>query len=393
LIVTRTSTEPVTRHPRRVIGRAGDGSAGPTLVFVAGVHGNEPSGVLALERVFARLEEHAIVPRGSVLGLSGNLQALAAGRRYLSRDLNRMWSRAEVERLRAAAAATASAGDGAAPEDQELRELLRHLEAAFVEAKGPVTVVDLHSASSRTAPFVVLGDTLHNRRFGRRFPTPVILGLEEQLVGTLMEYVTGLGHTALAIEGGQNEDPRSVDHHEAAIWLALVHARSLARDQVRDLEQHRRVIASTRQGVPRLLEILHRHEIRPGDEFVMRPGYRNFQPVRKGEELAKDRHGPVRSPGDYVLFLPLYQGLGSDGFFLSRAVSPVWLVVSGALRRLRVSMLAPFLPGVRRHPELADTLLVDTRVARFLVPELFHLLGYRVRRIEPDRVEARRRKN
>ncbi|MGQ0721806.1 MAG: succinylglutamate desuccinylase/aspartoacylase family protein [Candidatus Eiseniibacteriota bacterium] len=386
--MTRTSTEPVTRHPRRVLGRAGDGSTGPTVVFVAGVHGNEPSGVLALERVFARLEEHAIVPRGVVLGLSGNLQALAAGRRYLDRDLNRMWSRAEVARVRAVAA-----GDGAVPEDRELRELLQHLEDAFHAAKGPVTVVDLHSASSRTAPFVVLGDTLHNRRFGRRFPTPVILGLEEQLVGTLMEYVTGLGHTSLAVEGGQNEDPRSVDHHEAAIWLALVHAKSLAREQVRDFEQHRRLIASTRQGVPRLLEILHRHEIRPGDEFVMRPGYRNFQPVRKGEELARDRHGPVRSPGDYVLFLPLYQGLGSDGFFLSRAVSPLWLVVSGVLRRFGVSLVAPFLPGVRRHPELADTLLVDTRIARFLVPQLFHLMGYRVRRIEPDRVEARRRRN
>jgi hypothetical protein len=38
------------------------------------------------------------------------------------------------------------------------------------------------------------------------------------------------------------------------------------------------------------------------------------------------------------------------------------------------------LPGVRRHPSLPRTLIVDTRVARFYPLELFHLVGFRKRR-------------
>ena len=40
----------------RVLGRIRGASEGPTLIFVAGLHGNEPAGVQALQRVFPELE-------------------------------------------------------------------------------------------------------------------------------------------------------------------------------------------------------------------------------------------------------------------------------------------------------------------------------------------------
>ena len=36
----------------RVIGHVAGGKPGPTVVFFAGIHGNEPSGVFAMHRVF-----------------------------------------------------------------------------------------------------------------------------------------------------------------------------------------------------------------------------------------------------------------------------------------------------------------------------------------------------
>jgi succinylglutamate desuccinylase len=350
---------------------------------VAGQHGNEPSGIVAMERVFAALDERALVPRGRVLGLSGNVGALAQGRRYLARDLNRMWTRAEV----------ALAADGAddVPEEAERHELLGLLHAEFDRTDGTLLVLDLHTASSRTTPFVVLGDTLRNRRFARSFGAPIILGLEEELRDTLMEYVTGHGHVSLAFEGGQHDDPRSVDHHEAAIWIALVSLGSLAAGQVPDLERYRRQLRDARGSLPPVLEILGAHPIGPDDRFVMQPGYYNFQRVARGEHLATDRSGPILAPRDAILFLPLYQGLGTEGFFLARAVNPVWLRVSAALRRLGAPAVAPLLPGVHRHPELLDTLVVDRNVARFFAPQLFHLLGYRVRTADGD-LEVRRRR-
>jgi hypothetical protein len=38
------------------------------------------------------------------------------------------------------------------------------------------------------------------------------------------------------------------------------------------------------------------------------------------------------------------------------------------------------MPGVRRSRRRPDTLIVDRRVARWYVIEVFHLLGYRKRR-------------
>ncbi len=71
---------------QRVIGHQ-SGSPGPTIVFFGGVHGNEPSGVIALQQVFAELESNQIAMQGQVIGLAGNLLALAGNERFISRDL------------------------------------------------------------------------------------------------------------------------------------------------------------------------------------------------------------------------------------------------------------------------------------------------------------------
>ena len=42
--------------------------------------------------------------------------------------------------------------------------------------------------------------------------------------------------------------------------------------------------------------------------------------------------------------------------------------------------VARLMPGVRRSRRRPDTLIVDRRVARWYVIEVFHLLGYRKRR-------------
>jgi hypothetical protein len=50
------------------------------------------------------------------------------------------------------------------------------------------------------------------------------------------------------------------------------------------------------------------------------------------------------------------------------------------LRRLRLDRIVHWLPGVRRDRDDHHTILVDARVARWLVTELFHLLGFRKER-------------
>jgi succinylglutamate desuccinylase len=370
----------------REIGRAGAGD-GPVVVVVAGVHGNEAAGVEALERVFAQITARRIPLRGEFVGLAGNLGALAAGERYLGEDLNRMWAFDRVERL-----LRSSANGSGSPEAGEQRALLAALHAVFDRARGPVHLVDLHTASSRSVPFYILGDTLRNREFARRFPAPVVLGFEEHIRGTLMEYVTGLGHVAVAIEGGRHDDPAAVDHHEAAVWLALADTGCVDAGAVPDLDLHRGRLCRARGRIPTVLEIFHRHALNGDDGFRMDEGYENFHPVARGQRLAEDRRGPVFAPADGLLFLPLYQKRGQDGFFLARGVNAWWLHVSALLRRLGVPRLVTRLPGVRVHARRKDTLVVDLRIARFFADRVFHLLGYRVERRIGDALVVQRRR-
>jgi len=71
---------------------------------------------------------------------------------------------------------------------------------------------------------------------------------------------------------------------------------------------------------PDLLRIEYRHDLDTGTNFVMCPGYRSFQPVRKGELLARHRDREIRSEQDGIILMPLYQPQGNEGFFLMSEV-------------------------------------------------------------------------
>lgn len=384
-------------HPRhrteRYVGRFRGDLAGPSLICVGGLHGNEPAGVLALRRVLERLATLRPPFRGELVGLGGNLAALARRRRFLEFDLNRAWSLERLRSLRPEPGEAVPSDPAARLEDAEQLGLLDALEAALRRARGDVHFLDLHTSSAHGLPFVCIGDTLRNRRFARHFPVPVILGLEEQVDGSLLEFVNNLGAVTVGVEAGQHDLPESVDRHEAFIWLALVAAGNLAADDVPDYAARRALLHRHGRRLPPFLEVRHRHAVESGDGFRMHPGYENFQPVARGEVLARDRRGEIVAPEDGRVLLPLYQGLGSDGFFLVREFQPFWLRLSAMLRRLRLDRVASLLPGVERHPRCPDSLVVDPRVARFLAVELFHLLGFRKRRARGDRLVFTRRRH
>lgn len=362
----------------------------PTLIVLGGLHGNEPAGVRAAERLLAWLGEARPPLRGRLVALAGNLEALAAGRRYIDQDLNRIWTEAGLARLRQSPGAAADPDAGA--EAREMAELYALLWAEIEAAEGPVYIIDAHTTSSQSAPFILFGDTLPNRAFARRFPVPLVLGLEEQVEGTLLSHLVDIGCIAIGVEGGQHDDPSAIDNLEAVLRLALIAAGMLPPEAMPDQGACRDRLARSREGLPGVMEVRHRHPVAPEDRFAMRPGYLNFQPIAAGEILAGDRRGPVRAVEAGRILMPLYQGQGEDGYFITRPISPAWLGVSELLRRLPLRWLLPILPGVARHPDLAGALVVDTRVARFFPLQVFHLLGYRKQTWSTDRLVIRRRR-
>ena len=70
---------------------------GPTIVFFGGIHGNEPAGIFALEEVLSKLDKRNV--NGNIYAISGNLKALKEGKRYINKDLNRMWTQEGLNSL------------------------------------------------------------------------------------------------------------------------------------------------------------------------------------------------------------------------------------------------------------------------------------------------------
>jgi len=348
--------------------------SGPALIVLGGIHGNEPAGTLAAHRVVAALEERRSCLRGEVILLAGNTLALHRGVRYIDADLNRVWTGANIQAIKSGKPLHQQIS-----ERLEQRELLAELDSAFARAHHEIFFMDLHTTSAAGKPFATVGDTLRNRSFALNFPVTIVLGLEEQIDGTLLEYVNNLGVITMGLEAGQHDALSSIDNHEAAIWIATVAAGNLRSADLPELDKYRSLLALAAGG-RRVVEVRYRHAISADDNFKMEPGFTNFQPVRRGQTLAHDLRGEIAAPETGLVLLPLYQALGDDGFFLGREVKKVWLSLSALLRRLKIGNYVHLLPGVRRDPLNENFLIVNTRIARVLPLQVFHLLGFRRRR-------------
>lgn len=367
-----------------LIGAYVGNSSGPTLIAIGSLHGNEPAGAAALAKVSLVLDELSAKLKGRVYLIEGNTRALAGGVRFVDDDLNRHWTPHNISAI-----GTDRLHEGS--EGVELTELDHLLDGILVTAMDEVFVLDLHSTSADGIPFATVGDTLRNRAFAQKFPVAILLGIEEQLDGTMLEYLNNAGAVTLGFEGGRHDSPETIANHEALVWLALENTGILERRDIPDAKFHRKRLSNETHG-SQLFEIRYRHEISSTDEFAMLPGFNNFDPVMKGQILATGRTGPIRAGENGLILMPLYQKLGNDGFFIGREISRFWLWLSGVLRFIGVQELIHILPGVRRDPDDAATLIIDTNIARLFPLQVFHLLGFRRRRwVEKKLVVSRRR--
>ena len=382
--VTKPATKTETRTESHLIGKFIGNVDGPTLVAVGSIHGNEPSGRLALERVARRVETLVGRLRGRVYLLAGNIRASAKGVRFLDADLNRHSTRENIRR-------NTRLTKNAEAEDNEQYELLTIFREILNSAVDEVYVMDLHSTSADGVPFATVGDTLRNRHFARKLPVTMLLGIEEQLEGTMLEFLNNEGTVTLGFEAGQHLSEEAIDNHQALVMHALVSSGILAPEDVPGLFAFRKRLMSA-TGKAHIFEVRHREPVSAEDDFQMDPGYRNFDPIKRGQRLAANKHGTIFAPESGSMLMPLYQKQGDDGFFIVRTVSAFWLGVSETVRRLKLADYTHWLPGVRRHPRHSEMLQIDTRIARFFPLQIFHLLGFRRLRWQQNFLVVSRRR-
>jgi predicted deacylase len=158
------------------------GEGQPELAVIAGIHGDEPCGVRAVERLLA--EEPAV--ERPVKFIIANEAALERGERLVDEDLNRAFP---------------GDPDGDTHESQLAHELAREVQGC--------TVLALHSTQSYPEPIAVI-DTVDEiaRSLAPLLPVEVLIETDEHTDGRLIEHAhtieveCGLQGTDQAAENG-----------------------------------------------------------------------------------------------------------------------------------------------------------------------------------------------
>lgn len=281
------------------------------MVFIGGVHGNEKEGVLAIQRICQTLKHRQTTLNGKLVCLTGNIQALSADKRFLQYDLNRCWHQEHIQSV------LAKPEEQRQAEDCELIALYEQINKLAELPYRQKYLIDLHTTSGDNGIFIIKSGNAPLHPVTQSLHLPVIINVQNFLKGTLLQYARDMGFEAFAFEGGQIGSDQAVDMLANGAWQAMINARLIANDPLdEDPEHYHHLVKKTHEPQPEKVRIIHRHEVKPHDQFRMKPGYCNFQEVNPGEVLAYDKNGEVETPVSGRVFLPLYQNIGDDGFFI-----------------------------------------------------------------------------
>ncbi len=306
----------------RVIGRFEGAEKGPLLIVFGAMHGNEPAGVNAMKLMFKMLEVEPItnpsfVFKGKLVGLIGNLAAFKLGTRFIEKDLNRQFTSENINRVKSIPAVELQA------EDLELKELIAQVDkeiSAYDYTR--LVFLDLHTTTAFGGIFTITAEDEESERIGVALHAPVVKGLLKGISGTTLHYFTAKNFnteiSAVTFESGQHNEDLSVNRAIAAITNCLRTLECIKPEHVEN--RHDSLLNEFSKDLPKIAELITVHPIKEGDDFVMMPGYKNFQTIKKGELLAKDNNGEIRASDSGLILMPLYQKKGEDGFFLIRTL-------------------------------------------------------------------------
>lgn len=309
-------------YPNRIIGRHTGCEKGPLLICLGGMHGNEPAGIKALELMFQLLELEPITNPGfrfcgRIFGLRGNLRAIEKGQRFIKKDLNRQWTKANIRRIRNSPMQQLDS------EDLEALELLSIIEAEIEDYQAEkIILLDLHTTTAFGGIFSIATDDPVSVRIAVELHAPVIKGLLEGIKGTTLHYFNNDNFepetVAICFESGQHDEPLSVNRAIAALTNLM---RIVGCVRTEDVEnRHDALLIEHSKELPKVAQLIMCHRIKPDDKFQMIPNYKNFQEVAKGELLAQDTNGKIYARKNGRILMPLYQTQGDDGFFLIKAL-------------------------------------------------------------------------
>lgn len=301
----------------RIIGQHEGGERGPLLIALGGIHGNENAGVRALDYILKMLEVEPITNpdflfRGRITALLGNIEAYSRRMRFIEKDLNRIWTQGHIDDFR-------KSDPLPFHEASEMLELLEIIENEISTYQPDrIILLDIHTTSSHGGIFAIPGKSEGSLELATNLHAPVVDGMLHGISGTTAHYFTtenlGVPVDTVIFEAGQHDDPLSINRSIACVINCM---RTIGCVDDKDVENiHDKILLEHAANLPMISQLLYAHIIAGDEDFKMLDGFNNFQKVHKGEELATDKNGLIRSPYSGRILMPLYQEQGSEGFFI-----------------------------------------------------------------------------
>jgi succinylglutamate desuccinylase len=251
---------------------------GPHVVMFCGIHGDEVSGIHAIEKVlFDFFGGTRVLVLGSLTLARANEQAIAAERRYVKHNMNRMFHENYGSEI-----------------DQDSYEFRRTQELKSVLERCDY-FLDFHSAPIADVPFLVAEERAVDfyRKLGiSRIMTGWSKFSSGAIGGDTENYANARGALSATLESGSHFDKASNDvAYAAAISLLSV------------LE----MIDDDEKRAPARTDVFEMHTVvmKESEDFRYAGEPKSFQFVKKGEPFAYQNGQSMNVSEDSYLLIPM----------------------------------------------------------------------------------------
>ena len=270
---------------------------GPRALFFSGIHGNEVSGVHAIEKLlFDFFGGARVLKRGTLTLVRANEQALAAEQRYLKLNMNRLFrdgygegvDRTCYEFLRS----------------QQLKPLLETCDY----------FLDFHSAPSAQEPFLVAERKAVD--FYRRLGIgQIITGWSKFSAGSIggdaENFAGSHGAVAATLESGSHFDKSAID---------VSYSTAIAMLQLLDMIERPQPKPVIRPTIVDMYAVVTKDFA----DFRYEAEVTNFQPIKNGATYACQNGRPLTVTEDSYLLIPMKPEdtrIGEEVCYLGRRIA------------------------------------------------------------------------
>lgn len=253
---------------------------GPTSMILAGVHGDEACAVRALQELLPSL----VLDRGRVFIAYGNPLAIAAKKRFLEKNLNRMF--VSEEKL--------SAEDLESYEYKRSQYLKPYLEKADA-------VLDVHANPWKEKQTFAICES-NAKAITQFLPTNLVVsGFDKVEPGGIDYYMNSIGKVGICFESGYLDDEHSRKAASEAI-IAFLKARGHIKNDLVPQTQSR-------------VHIFHKQYSKTHSFQLARP-FLNFERLAEGEIIGTDGAEAVVAPKESVILFARNSFLAGSEIFL-----------------------------------------------------------------------------